>query len=61
MKHLKNDGMVVDENVIIEIVTPGTGDAVEGEVGEVIVTVLIILNYQYLDLLQVIYHPFYQD
>ena len=37
----QNDGMIVDEDVIIEIVKPGTGDAVEdGEVGEVIVTVL---------------------
>lgn len=35
------DGMVVDENVIVEIVTPGTGDPVpEGEVGEVVVTTL---------------------
>ena len=33
--------MIVDEDVIVEIVKPGTGDAVEdGEVGEVIVTVL---------------------
>ena len=37
----EKDGMVIDENVILEIVTPGTGDPVpEGEVGEVIVTVL---------------------
>ncbi len=35
------EGMIVDENVIIEIVTPGTGDPVpEGEVGEVVVTTL---------------------
>ncbi len=35
------DGMIVDENVIVEIVTPGTGDPVpEGEVGEVVVTTL---------------------
>ena len=35
------EGMVVDEGVIVEIVTPGTGDPVpEGEVGEVIVTSL---------------------
>jgi phenylacetate-CoA ligase len=35
------DGMVVDEEVIIEIVRPGTGDPVpEGEVGEVVVTTL---------------------
>ncbi|WP_413720168.1 phenylacetate--CoA ligase family protein [Silicimonas sp. MF1-12-2] len=33
------DGMIVDEGVIVEIVTPGTGDPVaEGEVGEVVVT-----------------------
>jgi phenylacetate-CoA ligase len=31
--------MIVDEGVIVEIVTPGTGDPVpEGEVGEVVVT-----------------------
>ncbi|MEM9096912.1 MAG: AMP-binding protein [Pseudomonadota bacterium] len=36
-----NPGMVVDEGVILEIVRPGTGDPVaEGEVGEVLVTVL---------------------
>ncbi|MBO9466997.1 phenylacetate--CoA ligase family protein [Tropicibacter sp. R15_0] len=35
------EGMIVDENVIVEIVTPGTGDPVApGEVGEVIVTTL---------------------
>ena len=35
------DGMIVDEGVIVEIVTPGTGDPVEpGEVGEVVVTTL---------------------
>ncbi|MDX8346480.1 phenylacetate--CoA ligase family protein [Cognatiyoonia sp. IB215446] len=34
-------GMVVDEGVIVEIVTPGTGDPVApGEVGEVVVTSL---------------------
>ena len=34
-------GMVIDEGVIVEIVRPGTGDPVpEGEVGEVLVTVL---------------------
>jgi phenylacetate-CoA ligase len=34
-----NPGMVVDEDIILEIVRPGTGDPVaEGEVGEVIVT-----------------------
>ncbi len=35
------EGMIVDEGVIVEIVRPGTGDAVpEGEVGEVVVTTL---------------------
>ena len=34
-------GMTVEENVIVEIVRPGTGDPVpEGEVGEVVVTTL---------------------
>ncbi len=34
-----NDGMVVNENLIVEIVRPGTGIPVaEGEVGEVVVT-----------------------
>jgi len=34
-----NPGMVVNENLILEIVRPGTGDPVpEGEVGEVVVT-----------------------
>jgi phenylacetate-CoA ligase len=34
-------GMIVDEGVIVEIVTPGTGNPVpEGEVGEVVVTTL---------------------
>jgi len=33
------EGMILDEKVIVEIVTPGTGDPVaEGEVGEVVVT-----------------------
>ncbi|WP_417725227.1 phenylacetate--CoA ligase family protein [Salipiger sp.] len=33
------EGMIVDEQIIVEIVTPGTGDPVpEGEVGEVVVT-----------------------
>ncbi len=33
------EGMIVDEGVLVEIVTPGTGDPVpEGEVGEVVVT-----------------------
>jgi len=35
------EGMIVDEHVIVEIVTPGTGDPVQsGEVGEVVVTTL---------------------
>ena len=35
------EGMIVDENVIVEIVTPGTGTPVTpGEVGEVVVTTL---------------------
>jgi len=35
------EGMIVDEGVIVEIVTPGTGDPVpEGAVGEVVVTSL---------------------
>ena len=35
------DGMIVDEGVIVEIVTPGTGSPVgAGEVGEVVVTTL---------------------
>lgn len=35
------EGLVVDEDVILEIVRPGTGDPVaEGEVGEVVVTTL---------------------
>lgn len=35
------EGLVLDEHVILEIVRPGTGDPVpEGEVGEVVVTVL---------------------
>jgi phenylacetate-CoA ligase len=34
-----NPGMIVSENLILEIVRPGTGDPVpEGEVGEVVVT-----------------------
>ncbi len=33
------DGMIVNENIIVEIVRPGTGDPVsDGEVGEVVVT-----------------------
>ena len=35
------DGMIVDEGVVLEIVTPGTGNPVPvGEVGEVVVTSL---------------------
>ena len=35
------EGLILDEGVIVEIVTPGTGDPVaEGEVGEVVVTAL---------------------
>jgi len=35
------EGMIVDEGVIVEIVTPGTGDPVaDGDVGEVVVTSL---------------------
>ncbi len=35
------DGMIIDENVIVEIVTPGTGNPVAAsEVGEVVVTTL---------------------
>lgn len=35
------EGLIVDEGVIVEIVTPGTGNPVpEGEVGEVVVTTL---------------------
>lgn len=34
-------GMMVNENIIVEIVTPGTGDPVrEGEVGEIVITSL---------------------
>jgi phenylacetate-CoA ligase len=39
------EGLVVDENVILEIVRPGTGEPVPaGEVGEVVVT---LLNHDY--------------
>ncbi|WJS85060.1 phenylacetate--CoA ligase family protein [Paracoccus sp. TOH] len=35
------EGMIVDERVVVEIVRPGTGDPVpDGEVGEVVVTTL---------------------
>lgn len=37
----ENDGMIIDENIILEIVRPGTGHVIpDGEVGEVVVTVL---------------------
>ena len=37
----KDQGMILDEGVIVEIVRPGTGDPVtDGEVGEVVVTCL---------------------
>ena len=36
-----HEGMILDEGVVVEIVTPGTGDPVpDGEVGEVVVTTL---------------------
>ncbi len=35
------DGMLIDDDVIVEIVTPGTGNPLpDGEIGEVLVTVL---------------------
>ncbi len=38
---MPGEGMILDESVIVEIVTPGTGDPVApGEVGEVVVTSL---------------------
>lgn len=38
---LPDEGLIVDEGVIVEIVTPGTGNPVEpGTVGEVVVTLL---------------------
>src|SRR5512135_3690153 len=41
-----NEGMVLDEGVLIEIVRPGTGDPVPaGEVGEVVVTTLVTTAY----------------
>jgi phenylacetate-CoA ligase len=37
----EQDGMIVEEGVLLEIVTPGTGNSVkEGEVGEILVTTL---------------------
>lgn len=33
------DGLIVDEKIVLELVTPGTGDPVaEGEVGEIVIT-----------------------
>ncbi|RED51542.1 phenylacetate--CoA ligase family protein [Aestuariispira insulae] len=40
------EGMILDENVIVEIVRPGTGELVpDGEVGEVVVTLLTNVDY----------------
>jgi phenylacetate-CoA ligase len=40
------EGLVVDEGVLVELVRPGTGDAVAaGEVGEVVVTTLFNTDY----------------
>jgi phenylacetate-CoA ligase len=40
------EGLVVDEGVLVEILRPGTGDAVaDGEVGEVVVTTLANTDY----------------
>jgi phenylacetate-CoA ligase len=40
-KGLPNPGMIINENLIVEIVRPGTGDPVPpGEVGEVVITSL---------------------
>ncbi len=40
------EGLVVDEGVLVEILRPGTGDAVaDGEVGEVVVTTLANADY----------------
>jgi phenylacetate-coenzyme A ligase PaaK-like adenylate-forming protein len=40
------EGLVVDEGVLLEIVTPGTGDPVApGDVGEVVVTTLYTVDY----------------
>ncbi len=37
----KSEGMILDEELILEIVRPGTGDVVaEGEVGEIVITTL---------------------
>lgn len=43
---LAMEGLIVEEGVIVEIVRPGTGDPVpEGEVGEVVVTLLDNADY----------------
>ena len=40
------DGLVIDEGVLVEIVRPGTGEPVAaGEVGEVVVTTLVNVDY----------------
>jgi phenylacetate-CoA ligase len=40
------EGLIVDEGVLVEILRPGTGDAMrEGEVGEVVVTTLFNTDY----------------
>jgi len=43
---IAREGLVVDEDIIVEIVRPGTGDPVAtGEVGEVVVTTLVNADY----------------
>ena len=38
---VQDEGLIIDEGVLVEIVTPGTGDPVEeGRIGEVVVTCL---------------------
>lgn len=33
------EGLIIDENIVLEVVTPGTGDPVQqGEVGEIVIT-----------------------
>ena len=56
------DGMVVDDDIIIEIVSPGTGKPVpDGEIGEVVVTVLnpdhLILRFSVGDLSAIATNP----
>ncbi len=42
----EHSGLVIDEDVIVEIVTPGTGNRVaDGQVGEVVVTLLTNKTY----------------